>query len=348
MKARCPPEVPGWRSSFMGGDKGAPVFYRPFAFPAILNSTAGPMDHWFWFSLPDFSYAFLSVVLEGVPFILAGVLVSGVIDAFLPPRVLARAIPSNPAAGIVLAAMLGAVLPMCECGIVVVIRRLLQKGLPLSSAVAYMLAAPVVNPIVAVSTFAAFRGQGPLEMTLWRLGLAFGVAVVMAAIVHCLPRPRVLRASLLEVRQEDSLEPPDARGFAVKAGAAVRASVGDFLNVTVYFILGAAVATLFNTAVNQQLILPLAEQRWLAVASMMGLAALLSLCSTSDAFVAATFTAFPAAAKTAFLVFGPMVDLKLVFIYGLVFRKRFIVFMVGALAVLVWLACVLLPIAEVT
>lgn len=305
------------------------------------------MDHWFWFSLPDFSYAFLSVVLEGVPFILAGVLLSGIIDAFLPPRVLARVIPANPAAGIILAGMLGAVLPMCECGIVVVIRRLLQKGLPLSSAVAYMLAAPVVNPIVAVSTYAAFRGQGPLEMTLWRLGLAFVVAVVMAAVVHFLPRAGVLRADLAEVRRGTGDEAAGGRTFAVKAAGAVRASVGDFLNVTLYFILGAAVATLFNTAVNQQLILPLAEQAGLAVASMMVLSSLLSLCSTSDAFVAATFTAFPAAAKIAFLVFGPMVDLKLVFIYGLVFRKRFIVFMVCALAVLVWLACVLLPVGEV-
>lgn len=304
------------------------------------------MDHWFWFSLPDFAYSFLSVVLEGVPFILAGVLLSGLIDVFLPPRLLTRLLPRNAAAGILLGGVLGAVLPMCECGIVVVIRRLLQKGLPLSNAMAYMLAAPVVNPIVALSTWAAFRGQDPVVMMLWRMGLAFGVAVTMATIVHFLRKAFVLRADLLAATGPSDPEARDERSGGQKAAAAVRASVGDFMDVTVYFLLGAAVATLFNTSVNQQLIMPLAEHRGLAVASMMGLSGLLSLCSTSDAFVAATFVAFPAAAKQAFLVFGPMVDLKLVFIYGLVFRKRFIVFMVVALTILCWTACTFLPIPE--
>jgi len=301
------------------------------------------MDHWFWFSLPDFAYSFLSVVLEGVPFILLGVALSGIIDVFLPPRVLARILPRNAAAGILLGGALGAVLPMCECGIVVVIRRLLQKGLPLSNAMAYMLAAPVVNPIVAISTFAAFRGQGPLEMMLCRIGLSFAVAVIMASVVYFLGRSFVLRADLAVAPAADN-DHHDHRGGREKAAAAVRAATGDFLDVTVFFVLGAAVATLFNTSVNQQVIMPLAEDRVLAVGSMMGLAALLSLCSTSDAFVAATFTAFPSASKLAFMVFGPVVDLKLVFIYGLVFRRRFIVFLVAGLAFLVFLLCTFLPI----
>lgn len=300
------------------------------------------MDHWFWFSLPDFAYSFLSVVLEGVPFILAGVVLSGIIDVFLPPRVLARVLPRNPAGGILLGGALGAVLPMCECGIVVVIRRLLQKGLPLSNAMAYMLAAPVVNPIVALSTYAAFRGQGPLEMMLCRIGLSFAVAVTMATVVYFLSRSFVLRADLAAAPAPDDHH--DHRSGREKAAAAVRAATGDFLDVTVFFVLGAGVATLFNTSVNQQLIMPLADDRALAVGSMMGLAALLSLCSTSDAFVAATFTAFPSASKLAFMVFGPVVDLKLIFIYGLVFRKRFIVFLVAGLLVLVFSLCTFLPI----
>ena len=301
------------------------------------------MEHWFWFSLSDFSFSFLSVVLEGVPFILMGVVLSGLIDVFLPPRVLARILPRNAAAGILMGGALGAILPMCECGIVVVIRRLLQKGLPLSNAIAYMLAAPVVNPIVAVSTYAAFRGQGPMEMMLCRIGLSFVVAVIMASIVYFLSRSTVLREDLV-ASPVDTDDHHDHRSAGEKSAAAVRAATKDFLDVTVFFVLGAAVATLFNTSVNQQVIMPLAEDRMLAVGSMMALASLLSLCSTSDAFVAATFTAFPSAAKLAFLVFGPVVDLKLIFIYGLVFRKRFIVFLVLGLFLLVFGLCAFLPI----
>jgi uncharacterized membrane protein YraQ (UPF0718 family) len=305
------------------------------------------MDHWFWFSLPDFAYSFVSVVLEGVPFILMGVALSGIIDVFLPPRVLARILPRNAAAGILMGGALGAVLPMCECGIVVVIRRLLQKGLPLSNAMAYMLAAPVVNPIVAISTYAAFRGQGPLEMMLCRIGLSFAVAVIMASVVCFLRRGFVLRPDLaVPSGADDHQDHHDHRSGREKAAAAVRAATGDFLDVTVFFVLGAAVATLFNTSVNQQVIMPLAEDRVLAVGSMMALASLLSLCSTSDAFVAATFTAFPSASKLAFMVFGPVVDLKLIFIYGLVFRKRFIVFLVAGLTILVFVLCAFLPISN--
>jgi len=302
------------------------------------------MNHWFWFSASDFAFSFLSVLLEGIPFILIGVLLSGLVDVFLPPRLLARVLPRNPVAGILIGGLLGAVLPMCECGIVVVIRRLIRKGLPLSNAVAYMLAAPVVNPVVAVSTYAAFRGQGPMEMMLWRMGLAFGVAVIVSAIVLAVGRAFVLRPDLQTADAHDHGN--EHRAAADKAAAAVRSSVGDFLDVTVYFLLGAAVATLFNTSVNQQLIMPLAEDRVLAVGSMMALAALLSLCSTSDAFVAATFTAFPSASKLAFMVFGPVVDLKLVFIYSLVFRKRFIVLLVAGLVLLVFGLCAFLPIPD--
>lgn len=301
------------------------------------------MDYWFWFSLPDFAYSFLSIALEGVPFILAGVVVSGLIDAFLPPRLLARVLPANAAAGILVGALMGAVLPMCECGIVVVIRRLLRKGLPLSTAMAYMLAAPVVSPIVALSTYAAFRGQGAWEMVVLRAGCAFVLAVIVAAIVHFVPRRFVLRADMLEATG-GGVNEGVPRGFREKLAAAVRSTAGDFMDVTLYFVIGTAVASLFNTAVNQQLVMPLADNRGLAVAGLMMLAAILSLCSTSDAFVAATFTAFPSAAKLAFLVFGPVVDLKLVFIYGLVFRRRFVACMVIALAVLVWMAFALLPI----
>ena len=300
------------------------------------------MDHCFWFSLPDFAYAFLSIVLEGVPIILAGVVLSGLIDAFLPPRVLARTLPRNAAAGIVIGGLMGAFLPMCECGIVVVIRRLLKKGLPLSTAMAYMLAAPVVNPVVALSTYAAFRGQGALEMVLCRMGLAFGVAVVIATIVHWLPRTLVLRSEMLSSSGHE--HDHGNLTFRDKTAAAIRASVGDFFDVMVYFIVGSALATLFNTSINQQVVLPLADDRGMAVGGMMVLAALLSLCSTSDAFVAATFTGFPSAAKLAFLVFGPVVDLKLAFIYGFVFRRRFVVAMMVGIAVLVWMACALLPI----
>ena len=302
---------------------------------------------WFSFSVQDFSYAFISVLLEGVPFILLGTLLSGLIEQFLPARVMTRLLPRNAFAAVCLGGVLGVVFPMCECGIVPVIRRLIAKGLPVSSAVAYMLAAPIVNPITALSTYAAFRGQGAAEFTALRLGLGFFVAVLAGLAVLNLPIGAVLKKTILE---SVTLSGPagesgsSAMPFLRRLIAAMEAGVRDFLDVMVYFILGVGVASVFSTAVNQELFLPLSLDDRLAVPAMMTLAGILSLCSSSDAFIAATFVAFPAVAKLAFLVFGPMMDLKLAFIYSAVFTRRFVAALAVGLFVIIGLLCLRLAV----
>jgi uncharacterized protein len=298
---------------------------------------------WFTFSLPDFSYAFLSVLLEGVPFILIGTLLSGIIDEFLPSRVMVRFLPRNAFLGICLSGAMGLVFPMCECGVVPVIRRLINKGLPVSNAIAYMLGAPIVNPIVLVSTYVAFRGQNSLEFTFFRLGVGYFVAVIVALAVHHLPQQLLLRRGVFsEVATPNSANVVEH--LPVRAGNALRVAVADFLDVMVFFVLGVMVSALFSTSLNQELIMPLALNDWIATFSLMVFAGILSLCSTSDAFIAATLISFPAVAKLAFLVFGPMFDLKLLFIYGAVFRKRFVAGLGAGLFLLIGMICVRLRI----
>lgn len=304
-------------------------------------------DSWFSFSLPDFSYAFVSVLLEGVPFILLGTILSGLIDQFLPARFMTRLLPRNAFAAVCLGGVLGIIFPMCECGIVPVIRRLIAKGLPVSSAVAYMLAAPIVNPITALSTYAAFRGQGAAEFTALRLGLGFFVAVLAGLAVLNLPIGVVLKKTILESVTLSGLAGeggPSAHPLLRRLIGAMEAGVRDFLDVMVYFILGVGVASLFSTAVNQEIFLPLSLDDRLAIPAMMTLAGILSLCSSSDAFIAATFVAFPAVAKLAFLVFGPMMDLKLVFIYSAVFTPRFVATLAIGLFVIIGLLCLRLAV----
>ncbi len=300
---------------------------------------------WFTFNFQDFSFAFLSILFEGVPFLLLGTLMSGLIDQFLPARLMTSLLPRNAYAGAAVSGLLGIVFPMCECGVVPVIRRLIAKGLPASNAIAYMLAAPILNPVVALSTYAAFRGQSPEVMTAFRLALGYGVAVLAGFAVHNLALRTVLKPSILaDIAQPRGLDTGRSGGVGFRLAAALQVSVSDFLDMMVYFTMGCAAAALFSTAVNQEIIAPLAVDPWLATASMMGLAAILSLCSTSDAFIAATFVSFPQVSKLAFLVFGPMVDLKLIFIYTSVFRKRFLAGLVIGLFVVIGLICVRLQV----
>lgn len=315
---------------------------------------------WFEFSANDFAFAFLSILLEGTPFVLLGTLISGAVDQFLPSGYLLRKLPRK-GRGIFISGLAGLVFPMCECGVVPVVRRLIRKGMPPEHGITYMLAAPIVNPITALSTFAAFKGQGALDMTLMRLGLGFFVAVLVGFAVHHLRRRFVLTPALaaeveeLEKRRDalpESAEPEDDHDhehehahapkppFWRRIVGALEITASDFLDMMLYFVLGAAAAAFFNTSIRQEIILPLATDVWLATFSMMGFAALLSICSSSDAFIAATLTAFPFASKLAFLTFGPMVDLKLIFIYSALLRKTFILALVCFLFVLIGLVSV--------
>jgi uncharacterized membrane protein YraQ (UPF0718 family) len=288
----------------------------------------------------DIFVAFLSIVFEGAPYILLGTLLSGMIDAFLPARLLERVLPKSRVISTFLAGFLGLVFPVCECAIVPVIRRLVQKGLPVSCAVTYMLAAPIVNPVVALATLAAFRGQAPEEMTMMRLLLAYGVAVGVGMVILKLPLDWMLRRDVLDAMARQP-GVGGARGgpWASRVRAALETAARDFIDVSCFLVLGALATALFNTSLPQSTIDPLAENAVLAVLGMMGLAFGLALCSSSDAFIAATFFAFPPAAKLAFLVFGPMMDIKLVFLYGTTFRRRFVAVLAVGLFLVIGMCC---------
>ncbi|HEX8371614.1 MAG TPA: permease [Chthoniobacterales bacterium] len=315
---------------------------------------------WFSFNPHDFSISFLSILFEGVPYLFLGALLSGLIDAFLPAGALERWLPKKAPLAIGVAGVLGFFLPMCECGVIPVIRRMIKKGLPIAPAVTYLLACPIINPVVALSTYAAFRGQEPATVLAFRMFLAFFIACLFGAVVLRLRKEDVLQPGLLEGRTSRARavfgsEPDDTATVENLSSEVARPSVGgrllgalrtasfDFLDVAFYLVIGCMLAAVFNTSINREIvIMPLANNLWLATYSMEALAFVISLCSTSDAFIAANFVAFPLAAKLAFMVLGPMMDVKLLFMYGLVFRKKFTIAMAISLFIGVGLLCNLL------
>lgn len=309
----------------------------------------------------DFALAFLSILFEGAPFILLGTLISGFIDIYLPPGTMERYLPKNKTLAVVMAGFMGAVFPVCECAVVPVIRRLVRKGLPVSCGLTYMLAAPIVNPITALSTWKAFQGQGAGLMTSSRLLLGFILAVAVGLVVSRLRLACVLRAKLVEELATESQQATahdqkrDGRGHGhgcthdhaccghehghghehhhhgpsggTRLVAAFRSAMKDFVDVGVYFTIGVAITALFNTGIapGSEWLDSLAENPVAAPAALMALAFILSLCSTSDAFIAATLDKFTWGAKLAFLTYGPMMDVKLIFLYQTVLRKNFII-----------------------
>jgi len=296
---------------------------------------------WFHFSLPDFEYAFLSILLEGMPFLLGGAILSGLLEEFLPQSLMTRLLPKNPRMALLASGLLGLIIPVCDCGIVPVVRRLMSKGLPVSCGITYMLSAPIMNPLVLLSTLAAFRGQGAIEMMFLRGGLGFTVAVLIGWAVSFVAPSSILRRELLATSsgEHDHSHSDSSASLVDRLQNAAGVATRDFLDVAVFFVIGACAASFFNTAIKQEMLLPLAASPVLSIASLMALASVLSVCSTTDAFIAATFTAFPMAAKLAFLVFGPMMDFKLIFLYSAAFSKRFIIVLAIGLFVIIGLLC---------
>lgn len=295
----------------------------------------------------DVLMAFLSILFEGAPYIMIGTVLSGLIAAFLDSKLLDKVLPKSRLLATFMAGFLGLVFPVCECAIVPVIRRLVQKGLPISCAVTYMLAAPIMNPIVAVSTLTAFKefqkvtGLGDLgnaTMTISRLSLGYLVAVIVGLIILRFRPAQILQTSVLEAIDHAAAEaakPSTTKNFNAKLVHAMRAAMGDFLDTAMYFTIGVMITAVFNTQVDQAILGTVAKSEWLALPSIMGLAMVLSLCSTSDAFIAAPMAVFSMAAKLAFLVFGPMMDIKLLFMYSAVFKRRVVMALLIGLFILI-------------
>lgn len=310
----------------------------------------------------DFCYLFLSIVLEGAPFIFFGTLVSGFIDAYLPPGLIDRVLPKNKPLAVFCSGLLGAVLPVCECAVVPVIRRLIRKGLPVSCAITYMLSAPIINPITVISTMNAFNSElgdvllrksavqtySPLFVTSSRLVIAFIVTVGVGWIVLKIRNRSILAPAVLKGARDSSApethvhntEGTVTAGQGDKLVLAMRTAMRDFLDTAMYFTIGVAITAIFKAYVSPAIISIFTQNEVTSVFLMMVLAFVLSLCSTSDAFIAANFPV-GLSAKLAFLTYGPMMDVKLVFMYLAVFTKKFVISLAVGLFFVIGTLCYL-------
>ena len=273
---------------------------------------------------------FGSLLIQALPFVLIGAFASALIEVFVPVGTLERLASLPRPLQLPAAALAGVAFPICECGSVPVARRLASKGLLPSAAVTFMLAAPVVNPVVIASTFVAYRGREAMwTMVAGRFLFGMLVAIAVGWVVGAVSKDGLLKPN----PQETHVHPvelgrpePRWRRFFLHMGS-------DFLFMGRYLILGATFAALVQTFLPASWISKVAGIPVLSLAAMMLLAALLSLCSESDAFIAASFVQFGPSAQLAFLVFGPMVDLKLGTLYAGTFRKGFVrTVVIGAFA----------------
>jgi uncharacterized protein len=257
-----------------------------------------------------------SIVVEALPFVLLGALVSALIEVFVPDRAFAAVARLPLRLQVPGAALAGFAMPVCECGSVPVARRLILRGVHPAAGFAFMLASPIINPIVLLSTAVAYQGQSALEMTAGRAVMGVSVALV-AALVIARPGTTLIRQRTPEEHHQHDHD-HDSRVRAVADHLA-----GDLLFMGRFVIAGAALAAAMQTIVPQSVFTGALTTPFLGAGLLIGLAFILSLCSEADAFVAVSFIQFPLGPQLAFLVFGPILDIKLALLYGAAFGKSF-------------------------
>ena len=301
---------------------------------------------------------FQGLLLEALPFLLIGVVIAALARWFSPGGAWLQRLPAHPVLGPLTGAALGFALPACECGNVPVARRLLVGGAPVGTALGFLFAAPVLNPIVLASTWAAFPDQ-PWILVARPLGAVL-VALGLALLLRLLPDGELLRPDLLEERRLNQplasvslLERrsgviglpsgplsgplsglpsgrPPIRSGPSQAGMGrppwsevVRHGSREFLSLALLLVAGCAIAALVQSLLPRQWLLALGSAPTLSVLALMLLSLVVSVCSSVDAFLALGFAAHVTpGAVLAFLLLGPVIDLKLVGLLGLLFRPR--------------------------
>jgi uncharacterized membrane protein YraQ (UPF0718 family) len=252
---------------------------------------------------------FVAVMVQAIPFLTLGIVLSSAIAAFVPASFFHRVLPKRSAAAVPVAGLSGAVLPGCECASVPVAGALVKRGIAPAAALTFMLASPAINPIVVVSTFVAFPGQP--EMVAARFTASLGAAVAVGWLWVKLGKTEWL----------------NLRGHVHHDGgkwAAFWSTIRhDMLHAGGFLVIGAAIAATLNTLVPEAWLAPIAEHPVLGILALAALAVVISICSESNAFVAASLTQFSPTAKLAFMVVGPFVDVKLIAMHIAIFGRRF-------------------------
>ena len=297
------PATPAGRRRILDGRLVVLLLLIALGSRGLLGSS---LDH---LAMRTWATVFIAITVQALPFLALGVLVSGAIAALVSPATLARLLPRHSLVAVPTAAAAGTALPGCECASVPIAGRLTARGVPPSAALAFMLAAPAVNPVVLVATAVAFPGQP-------RMVLARFLGSLLTSVVVGLLWSRS-RGELLErVHSRLVSDGPRWRAFS-------SAARHDLYDAGGWLVVGAAAAATLQVVVPRSALLAVASQPALAAPALGVLAVLLAICSEADAFVAASLREFSLTARLVFLVVGPAVDVKLIAMQSGVFGRRF-------------------------
>ncbi|HEM6088035.1 TPA: permease [Streptococcus suis] len=273
---------------------------------------------------------FLSIIIEALPFVLIGSLISGFIEVFITPEKVLSVLPKNKILAILFGTFIGFIFPSCECGIVPIVHRLLEKKVPNYTAIPFLVTAPIINPIVLFATYTAFGNS--VLFALYRALGAILVSVIVGIILGFYVKEPILKECQISQHQHDYSQKTNWQ----KVGFGLIHAIDEFFDTGRYLVFGCLFASLVQVYIPTAVLTTIGHNPLSAILLMMLLAFLLSLCSEADAFIGASLLSiFGSAPVMAFLVIGPMVDVKNLLMMKHYFTGKFIIRFIAIISIII-------------
>lgn len=277
----------------------------------------------------NISVIFISIFFESLPFLILGSLISAVIETFVSNETLAKLIPKNKVLGSFVGVFLGFFLPACDCAVIPVSKRLLKKKVPINVAVSFMLASPIINPVVLLSTYYAFYRTNP-SIFWYRLLFGIVIALVIGIIMGIIFGNKEVITNNNDEECHDDCECHCHHKEKNKFASIFKHTALDLFEVVKYLMFGALIASLVQVLLPRDILTMFNNNNILSIIVLCLFAYLISLCSTSDSFVGKSLlSSFSKSSILAYLLIGPMIDIKNTIVLLGNYKKSFVLTLIS-------------------
>ena len=293
-------------------------------------------------TVKNIAIIFLSIFFEALPFLLLGSLISSIIEEYISNEVFEKIIPKNIFLGSLVGVFLGFFIPACDCAVIPISKRLIKKKVPLNVAISFMLASPIINPVVLFSTYTAFYNINK-EMFWLRLILGILIALLVGIIMGILFKKNVIKNSIEEFECDCKHDNHDKKGFKSKFIDILNHTSYDLFDILKYLMFGAFLASLAQVLLPRNIIEIFSNSNILSIIILMIFAYLTSLCSTSDSFVGKSFLkTFTKSGILAYLLLGPMIDIKNTIVLLGNYKSKFVFFLIFLIFITIFIFSLLI------
>ena len=288
--------------------------------------------------IKNIAIIFTSIFFESLPFLLLGSLISAIIETFISNDKLSKMIPKNKVLGSIVGIFLGFFLPACDCAVIPVSKRLIKKEVPINVAISFMLSSPIINPVVLLSTYYAFYKTNS-NIFWYRLIFGIIISLIVGVIMGIIFDKKQVVINKIEECEECTHHIHDHKHKNKFKEIIIHTSYDLFVK---YLMFGALIASRVQVLLPRSIITMFNNNSILSVITLMLFAYLISLCSTSDSFVGKSLlSTFNSSAVVAYLLLGPMIDIKNTIVLFGNYKKDFVKVLISLIFITIFIFSVL-------